>query len=890
MTDLLDRLGTALADRYTIERELGAGGMATVYLAQDLRHDRKVAIKVLRPELAAVIGADRFLSEIKTTANLQHPHILPLFDSGAADSFLFYVMPYVEGESLRDRITREHQLPVADAVRLATEIAGALDYAHRHGVIHRDIKPENVMLHDGQALVADFGIALAMANTAGTRMTETGMSLGTPHYMSPEQAMGEREITGRSDVYALGAITYEMLCGEPPFTGPTAQAIIARVMTEEPRGLVVQRKSIPPAVEGAVRQALEKLPADRFATAAEFAAALKDPTATSYRTAATPVAVGLGRRGWLLGAAATALALAVGWAIGRSGPTSASNDVGVVRAALVLGDSVSVYPVLNSRLAISADGRRVVFVGRDGERIGLMVKELAGGDARYLEGTDNGFAPFFSPDGGQVGYLVGPNNAADLKVVATEGGVVRTLVRAEASAFGASWGDDGRIYYSAKHLGIASVPATGGAPVHHSTPDSANQVTEHDYPLVLPGSRHALLTLWKGTAASAAVGVVDLSDGSVVELAPGSFARYLDPGFVLIGSTDGRVTAMRFDPTSGTPLGDPTLVLERVDRETSNGTVQFAVSRTGTLVFQPAARAGDQVVWVDSTGATEPIDTNLTGAIRNPAVSPDGRRIALSYSPGAVAEVWIKDLTNGSVSKISSGISDGDRPAWQPDGNRIAYLADLDSRHRIFTRRADGSDEQRPMLGNAEQSDEITYDPTGRHAVIRTRGTEVGTRWLRILELGVDSTARDLLPRRAYDRFAPTISADGRWLAYVSTETGTSQVMVRPFPNVDSARFAISQTGGAEPRWSRDGTNLYFRDLRGHIHAARTTLSPVFRHDSPRPLFDASGFFSDGYHQGYDVHPDGRFVMVQTSGTGTQTLDLVLNWRKELETIGISGP
>src|SRR3954467_2641475 len=206
------RPAAALADRYRIERELGQGGMATVYLAQDLRHHRQVAIKLMRPELSAAIGAERFLSEIRTTANLQHPHILPLFDSGEVDGVLYYAMPFVEGESLRDRLSREKQLPIGDAVRIATEVASALDYAHRHGVIHRDIKPENILLHDGSALVADFGIALAVSSTgASSRMTETGMSLGTPHYMSPEQAMGQREITARSDVYALGAITYEML-------------------------------------------------------------------------------------------------------------------------------------------------------------------------------------------------------------------------------------------------------------------------------------------------------------------------------------------------------------------------------------------------------------------------------------------------------------------------------------------------------------------------------------------------------------------------------------------------------------------------------------------------------------------------------------------------------
>jgi serine/threonine-protein kinase len=232
-TQSLDQLTAALADRYRIERELGAGGMATVYLAHDIRHDRKVALKVLKPELAAVIGATRFLTEIKTTANLQHPHILPLHDSGVVDGTVFYVMPLVQGQSLRDRLTRERQLPIPDAVRITSEVADALQYAHSHNVIHRDIKPENILLQDGHALVTDFGIALA-TRSADDRMTETGMSLGTPHYMSPEQAMGERDIDARSDVYALGCVLYEMLTGQPPFTGPTAQSIVAKVITEQP--------------------------------------------------------------------------------------------------------------------------------------------------------------------------------------------------------------------------------------------------------------------------------------------------------------------------------------------------------------------------------------------------------------------------------------------------------------------------------------------------------------------------------------------------------------------------------------------------------------------------------------------------------------------------------
>src|SRR5580704_12566099 len=282
---MLDR---ALSGRYRIERELGRGGMATVYLAEDERHHRKVAIKVLHPELSAILGPERFLKEIELTANLQHPHILPLFDSGSANGHLYYVMPYVAGESLRARLERERQLPIADAVGIATEVADALAYAHQRGVIHRDIKPENILLHGGHSLVADFGIALAVEQASSQRLTQTGLSLGTPQYMSPEQTMGEREVGPRSDIYSLGIVTYEMLIGEPPFIGPTAQATVAKMMTDEPRRLIPQRRSVPPAVEEAVLTALEKLPADRFASATAFAQALAQPKPARPASRSTP--------------------------------------------------------------------------------------------------------------------------------------------------------------------------------------------------------------------------------------------------------------------------------------------------------------------------------------------------------------------------------------------------------------------------------------------------------------------------------------------------------------------------------------------------------------------------------------------------------------------------
>src|SRR6185503_14111256 len=267
---------TALAERYRVERLIGVGGMATVYLARDLRHDRNVALKLLKPELGAVLGVERFLSEIRVTANLQHPHLLPLFDSGEADGLLYYVMPFVEGESLRSRLDREKQLPVNEAIRITIAVAGALDYAHRHNVVHRDLKPENILLQDGQPVVSDFGIALAVTNAGGTRVTQTGLSLGTPQYMSPEQATGDRVIDARSDIYSLGAVLYEMLTGEPPHTGATVQAIIARVLTDKARSVRATRDMVPENVDAAIQRALAKLPADRFATAKEFADALQD--------------------------------------------------------------------------------------------------------------------------------------------------------------------------------------------------------------------------------------------------------------------------------------------------------------------------------------------------------------------------------------------------------------------------------------------------------------------------------------------------------------------------------------------------------------------------------------------------------------------------------------
>jgi serine/threonine protein kinase len=388
-----DRLRSVLADRYRIERELGSGGMATVYLARDIKHDREVALKVLRSDLSAVIGTERFLAEVRITAKLDHPHILTLIDSGEADGILYYVLPYVRGESLRARIDREKQLSIDEAVGITKQIASALDYAHSHGVVHRDIKPENILLHEGEAVLADFGIALAVKEAGGNRLTETGLSLGTPQYMSPEQATGERTLDKRTDIYSLGAVFYEMIAGEPPVTGATAQVMIAKLLTERPVKLRVVRDTVAPGMERAADKALAKIPADRFSSAGEFARALSAATVEEMK----PV----DKRSmmpWIIAATAAVAVIAIAsWALlGRK------SQVAFTPVRLVNKTQVTTIGNLQSP-TISADGKTLAYVvnecGDKGCRYAIEMQDVTGGPSRrIIDGATAIYGVEISPD------------------------------------------------------------------------------------------------------------------------------------------------------------------------------------------------------------------------------------------------------------------------------------------------------------------------------------------------------------------------------------------------------------------------------------------------------------------------------------------------------------
>jgi serine/threonine protein kinase/Tol biopolymer transport system component len=873
-----DRLIAALADRYRIERELGAGGMATVYLAEDLKHDRKVAIKVLRPELAAVIGAERFLKEIKTTANLQHPHILGLIDSGNADGSLWYAMPFVEGESLRDRLTREKQLPINDAVRIATEVAGALDYAHRHGVIHRDIKPENILLHDGSALVADFGIALA-ASTAGTRMTETGMSLGTPNYMSPEQAMGEREITARSDVYALGCVAYEMLVGEPPFTGPTAQAILARVMTEGPRALTAQRKSIPPGVEAAVFTALEKLPADRFASAAAFAVALSNvvPTAQRARPGSSEPPRSAPPRvrristavPWILcGAAAIGMAMFAFQSWRR--PANAEGEV--VRAILELpaGTELS-YP----SVALSRDGSRIVVSARQGDRNILFQRALDNLAFAAVPGSEDGSRQFISPDGKWVAFA----SNKMMRKVPLDGGPAADI--AKAAWAGGDWTEDGSILYSPDYMtGLWRVSAGGGSPERLTVPDSAQGELAHWWPQLLPDGDHVLFTAFRTPVERARIEVLSLKTGKRTVLLEGGVAgRYVTAGYLLFARNEA-LYAVPFDVRRLKMIGQPVPVIQDVAMKLVDGRAAFGVSDNGTLAYIAASTFVPdlELVWVNRRGEASASIT-APGRFTGPALSADGHRIALAIArPGEPTGVWVIDPARGTRTALTPGGAMDFAPLFTPDGNHVIF-ASTRPIFDLYMRTTDGSSPATPLLVTSfdKVPESITAD--GRFLLFENHLLPHYEIWAAPLD--GTGAAKSLLKSSAGDLNSPRISPNGRWLAYTSNESGRKEVFLCPYPAVTSARRQASADGGTDPRWTSAGRELVFRSGQRMM---TVTVDPVSGQlGAPTELFRGN-FENPALGSAYDVAPDGeRFLMLHRPvGAEPRQVVVVTNWFKEL--------
>ncbi len=895
--DTIARLNAALVGRYNIENELGAGGMATVYLAEDIKHKRKVALKLLKPELAAVLGAERFLKEIETTANLQHPHILPLHDSGEVDGTVFYVMPFVEGESLRDRLVREQQLPIADAIRITTEIASALDYAHRKGVIHRDIKPENILLHEGQALVADFGIALAAASTGGTRMTETGMSLGTPHYMSPEQAMGERAIDARTDVYALGCVLYEMLIGEPPFTGPTAQSIVARVLTGTPESPSVRRSTVPANVNAAVLTALQKLPADRFATAAAMAEALQDRSFNN--TAAHPVAGGSSSGGSWNRATVTASAIAAAAVLTAAfmvATRSGASPKPVFRVSLELPDSVLLDQSNGRRLAISPDGSRIAFAGQVLHSTGSSRKQYQAVwvrrrdqlEATRVPGTEGGGSPFFAPDGHHLGFT---NGANELSVVDLDAeGPPVTLTELNNFFNSATFGPDGVIYASGSS-GLVRLATSGAAGRRVSTVDQQAKEYRHAAPAVLPSGRGALFTIIRLPNSNPTlydVAVVDLKTGRHKVLTRGILARYLD-GFLVVVRADGVVAAAPFDQDKLVLTGPEVPVLSGVFAGPF-GSADVTIGGDGTLAYVAGDGTNDPavLVWLSRDGTSQMLDSTWRGMFDGVTLSPDGARLAVGIADGSRTDVWVRQLSDGTKAKLTLDPWRSHRPFWFPDGKRIGYLSEETTPFALFARRADGTGAAERLTREPRDIAAGMVSPDGKWLVYRTSSTTSGHGDILSVRIG-DSVATPLLATQADERHA-ALSPDGKWLAYRSDESGKDEVYVRPFPNVGDGKWTVSTVGGSDPMWSHSGKELFYINSVNELMSATITTQSTFTVGPQKILFALpAGIRPNASNARYAVsRDDQRFLMVRSAGAASgdakrERVILVTNFVEELK-------
>jgi eukaryotic-like serine/threonine-protein kinase len=873
MNTPVDRLAAALADRYRLERELGAGGMATVYLAHDLRHERDVAIKVLHPDLGAALGGERFLAEIRTTARLQHPHILPLLDSGdAGDGLLYYVMPFVRGETLRARLERERQLPVPDALGIATEVADALQHAHSQGIIHRDIKPENILLQDGHALVADFGIALAVQQAGGARMTQTGLSLGTPSYMSPEQAMGERTIDARSDIYALGAVTYEMLAGEAPFTGPSVQAIVARVLSEEPRALSAQRKAVPPAAEEAVFRALEKLPADRFATAKEYAAALNaSGAATGLRTGSRTVPAA---RDWRLPALGVGLLLAV--IVGVAGWMRPSAEAEEPLRYRVFIDSIVDFRDWTGNTAISPDGRTILRASGPGGP--LLRRDRDALDFVPIGGTLGAQAPCFSPDGSRIAFF----SNGRLVMMPLTGGAPEVLVGDLRSPVACAWADDGFVYFEEINPGILRrVLARVGARAEAATVfDSAAGEIMHSLPEPLPGGRGVLFQV-QYRRGDFAIAFAEGPGKAHRIVMSGIRARYLPSGHLVYSTADDRLMRVAFDARSGATRGDPVQIAEGLP-STMLGATDFATSQNGTLVYSEIERASQrELVWISRRGERTPFDERWRGAFVGPRLSPDGRTVAVMVLEGADAHIWLKPVAGGQPRRLTSGSGAYEEPSWMPDGRSVSFVMLRDGSGTVARRTVSGGTATETLLALDRSISEQVWSPVGGWLTVRTTTSTPGAGDILRYRPGVD---REAIPTVASPRseYTPTISRDGRWLAYSSNESGRLEVYVVPFPVPDGRQWQISTDGGVMPLWSPRGDELFYMDLRGSMVAVQVTTGTSFAAGESRALFAAGDLARRAIsRRNYDVTPDGqRFVMVRPAG-GVTRAQLVVVERVE---------
>jgi serine/threonine-protein kinase len=774
---------------------------------------------------------------------------------------------------------------VGEAIAITVAVAGALDHAHRQGIVHRDVKPENVLFHDGHALIADFGIALAVSKAGGSRLTQTGIRVGTPQYMSPEQIASEREIDGRSDIFALACVLYEMLTGDPPHRGSNMQTVIARILSEPPRPVRTVRPNVPPMVEQALDRALAKLPADRFTTAREFAGALSAELPSGSGAAPRGIAAPGPRQSFrgrfrnpllvALGAAAVVGGASAAWTWGRRLNARSPVTARFLVPGLTAGE-----------MAITPDGRSLVFPGEADGRQQLVLRPMGGIDARPIAGTEGGWLAVVSPDGRAVAF---PSQGR-LSRVSLEGGVPTVLTTGYVSGKPA-WGHGGIIALShGAQGGLSWLSAAGEGPLHPFTrPLASAGETSHSSPLFTPDGKAVVFTVQKlrgrlGTVeGELAIARLDpTATGPEAHVPLGVQGRYaigmVDDWLLYLGLDVTTVMAVRLDLRRQRVVGAPVTVLQDTVGGGISGSVALAAN--GTLIYSHFAEYRSRPLLVDTAGVKRVVpDVPEPFRYLYPRVSPGGRRMAVQNTSRQGTDIWVYELAGGDPKRLTT-TGNAASPVWTPDGERIVFVATgSGGAQEMWWLPADGSLPAAKLFSGEDRLLPGSVTPDGRTLLYQTRVGNVISIWS--ARLDGDPAPRPVV-RERFDNRTPAISPDGRRLAYVSNASGRDEVYVRPFPETGAAA-QISTAGGTEPVWSRSGAKLYYRTGR-ELVAATMLRTPNLAAPRTAPLF-ADDLLRANPQRNYDVTLDGRFVMIgDTIAAKAPDQVVILNWFTELRT------
>jgi serine/threonine-protein kinase len=752
-------------------------------------------------------------------------------------------------------------------------------------VIHRDIKPANILLSSGRPLVADFGIAFAVSSAGAGRLTETGLSMGTPYYMSPEQASADREPTPATDLYSLGCVLYEMLVGEPPFIASTAQGVLAKILSSRFTRPMTVRDAVPDNVDAAVARALERIPADRFDDAEAFRAALADSGFRHGAEGPKAVAEGGGDSRLLaaLGALVVLFAGLSGWALfGRS---SIQADP-VSRYVISIPGGLRSDSEGGSSVTVSPDGTQIVYVGTasTGQARQLYVRRRDRLMPTPLPGTEDALSPVFSPDGQRVAFIT-PSQGT-LKVIALDGEGAVSWAGPLGESRGIAWGHEGEIYIGGRE-GLRRVPAGGGEPELITTVDVANNERRHIYPSILPngaGVVFQVLYTPSEEVGNHEIWVLDFAAGERRRLDSGLGPRYIPSGHLAFVSTDGILLVQPFDVDRMQLTGAPIPIAEGVGVG-PYGVVDMAVSEHGDLMYRTGTAGGGELVFVARDGTATSLDPDWREDFRTLAISPDGMRLAVEVGGVPSTDIWLKPMAGGTPVKFTLEGAWNARPRWSPGGDTIAFISRRAGNADVWVRPTNQSALAEMVVDLERGIFEPAWTPDGQALVVRTVSNSRGSGDILMYRRGAEDEVVELIGGEA-QQWGPVVSPNGRWLAYSSDETGQFEVYVVPFPNTGGSTRAISSPdGGREVMWAHSGEELFYRSGAGDMMAVEVETEGNFTHGARRRLFSTTGYRTVGGHQGYVVTRDDRgFVMIRMAGSGdVAELVVVENWLTEIE-------